>query len=143
MIEVTEDDYAFTIDEDRRQAHLIHRGTLDGAHLVGGFRHMISRPEFRSDFITIIDYTRVARNDITAADLRNVAEQISDMDNRPIVATVVSGEDLGRYMLAKFYCTIAELTSREPIQRRAFRSVEEASEWLLAAAGQAEGSRSR
>jgi hypothetical protein len=84
---------------------------------------------FDPAYDTIVDYSRVTRVDLDTADLVELNREMPRRDRRTGNVAIVAGLNTGGYLLARFFCTIANLSKER--KHQVFQSTAEAEFWLL------------
>jgi len=118
---------AIHIDSAERIAWVDLAGVARRAEIVDALDHLQTHPDYRPGMDTIYDCRRADFSQVTASDLRDLAEYLAPRVAGPARRAIVVDRDV-EYGVARMWMVYAE---RAPQERRVFRRLEEARRWLL------------
>lgn len=130
MIKVEQNSYSIAIDPAGERAWIRFRGVVGFETTLDGLREILEHEAFTPSMRVMVDFAEVPRIDLDASHLRSLSNEMKKLEKRPAVATLVTGEDTGRYLLGKLYCSLAVVFSGRTIHRKCFRSADAAVQWM-------------
>ncbi len=126
-------DVRYFIDHDKRIIYAERYGALTKEGVYAEW-HAIQQIEgFDPSYETIVDYSHVPRVDLNSSDLIELNREMPKHDPRSGNVAIVSGLKHGRYLLARFFCTIANMASNR--KHQVFNTLAEAEVWLYSLRG--------
>lgn len=129
-IKISTDRYMVEIDPAKEKIVVRFLGILDLDAGLRGMRAAFDHDACNPEFPALVDYRDVVRIDLTAQDLAAIGREARTLKHRCTYGALVMGDNLGRYMMAKLFCTLTTTFSDRIIHRRAFRRLENAQAWL-------------
>jgi len=116
---------SYKIDKKNRWVHTVHWGVLSHADIVSIVDRGLKDPDFDPTFGEIADFTEVTQVDVSAEDIRELAQKniFSPHSRRAIVVP----NDL-IFGLARMYEILRDLQGETGI--RVFRTLDEALDWV-------------
>ncbi len=107
-----------------------HWDILNKENVIGANAALHAMDGFDPTYDTLVDFRGISKVDLNVHDLTEVLEAIKNTDKRTGLAALVVGNNLGRFALAKFFCSLSARFSRPKVRYKAFRTVDEAVAWL-------------
>jgi hypothetical protein len=120
---------SYKIDKDRRLVMSTGSGVFKKDEVLSHQGELLADPDFNPNYSQLVDFTRVTKFDLSAADVRILAERdvfAPDARRAFIVPTELA------FGLARMYGVHREDAGEKGI--RIFRNKEEALDWVLAKA---------
>lgn len=122
-------DVSFFIDHDKRILYVERRDNLNKESIYAEWHAMQQLEGFDPGYETIVDYSLVPRVDLNVSDLMQINRDIPVFDSRTGNVAIVTGLTYGRYLLARFFCTAANLTHER--KHQVFQTKAEAEAWII------------
>jgi hypothetical protein len=122
-------DVRYFIDHDKRILYAERHDNITKEGVYAEWKAIQQLDGFDPSYETIVDYSFVPCVDLDAHDLMELKKNMSDYDVRTNHVAIVTGELEGRYMLAKFFCTISNLIYQR--KNKVFKTKAEAELWLF------------
>lgn len=123
-------DVRYAIDHDRRILYAERHDDLTKEGIYAEWQAMRLLDGFDPAYDTIVDYSRVPVVDLDAAEIMEINKAIPDLDPRTGHVAIVSGLQYGRYLLARFFCTVSSSIANR--KHQVFNSRAEAEVWISA-----------
>lgn len=126
-------DVNFLIDHNNRILYMERHDNLTKDGVYAEWQAMQRLDGFDPSYETIVDYSHVPCVDLDAADIIKLNSEMPKHDPRTGNIALVSGLSEGRYLLARFFCKIANaITGRK---HQVFNTRAEAEIWLMSIRG--------
>ena len=84
---------------------------------------------FNPSYETIVDYSFVPRVDIDISDIMELNREMPNHDPRTNHVAIVAGSLSGRFILAKYACTLINFISHR--KHQVFKTKSDAESWLI------------
>lgn len=121
-------DVRYCIDHDKRIINAERHDDLTKSGVYAEWKAIQQLDGFDPAYDTIVDYSYVPCVDLDASDIMELSREITTHDPRTGNVAIISGLKHGRYLLARFFCKIANLiVSRK---HQVFQTRIEAELWL-------------
>ena len=105
-------------------------GPLTKENVIESHRVLHAAIGFDPSYDTIVDYQLISKIEVGVQDLKDIIEAVKDIEKRTGRGAFVIGSNFGRFALAKLFCDLAENLSTTQIFWKAFKTMEEAEDWL-------------
>lgn len=128
MTDLNLGDVDYFIDHDKRIIYADRRDNLTKESIYAEWRAMSQLEGFDPSYDTLVDYSLVPRVDLDVPDIMQIKKDIPEYDPRTGNVAIVSGLTHGRYLLARFFCSAANLIPGR--KHQVFQTREEAEIWL-------------
>lgn len=129
-IEIEGPGYEVRIDPTRAKIRITFNGVMNYetglAALRSAFNHDTCQPQFGA----LGDLRLVTQVDLSAQDVIALGKEAPKLAVRPRYGALVTGGDLGRFLMAKLFCGLTSFLGEDGLSRRAFHTLEEAEAWL-------------
>ena len=122
-------DVKFFIDHDKRILYAERFDNITKEGIYAEWHALQLLEGFDPSYETIVDYSFVPRVDIDVSDIMELNREMSNHDPRTNNVAIVTGILKGRFMLAKYACTLINLVSRR--KHQVFATKAEAEVWLF------------
>ena len=122
-------DIKYFIDHDKRILFAERHDNLNKERVYAEWAAIQELDGFDATYDTIADYSCVPRVDLNVSDIMELNKETSNYDIRTSNVAIVAGLLEGRHMLARFFCTMANLISTRKYQ--VFHTKSEAELWLF------------
>lgn len=122
-------DVRYRIDHDNRILYAERRDILTKEGIYAEWSAMQNLNGFDPSYETIVDYSFVPRVDLDVSDLMELNREMPNHDPRTGNIAIVSGLKHGRYLLGRYFCTIANLIINR--KHQIFQTMTEAEIWLF------------
>ena len=129
MSEYNLGDVRYFINHDKRILIAERHDNLTKEGVYAEWHAMQQLEGFDPSYETIVDYSFVPRIDLDVSDIIQINSDISKYDPRTGNVAIVAGLTLGRHMLARFFCTIANVVPSR--KHQVFNTRAEAEVWLV------------
>ena len=117
------------IDHGNRIMYMERHDNLTKDGIYAEWEAMQQFEGFNASYETIVDYSFVPCVDINVTEIIKLNKEISKYDVRTNNVAIVAGLQEGRHMLARFFCTIANVISSRKYQ--VFHNKSEAELWIF------------
>ena len=124
-------DVRYSIDHDKHLLFAERHDDLTKEGVYAEWHAMQQLDGFDPSYETIVDYSAVPCVDLDASDLMELNREMPSHDPRTGNIAIVSGFKNGRYLLARFFCKIANLIGSR--KHQVFNTRAEAEIWLSSA----------
>ena len=121
-------DVRYLIDHDKHILYAERHDVLTKDGVYAEWYAMQQLEGFDPSYETIVDYSHVPRVDLNSSDLIELNKEMPEHDPRTGNIAIVSGLKRGRYLLARFFCTIANMVGSR--KHQVFNTQAEAEVWL-------------
>ena len=122
-------DFKYFIDHDKRILYMERHDDLTKKAVYAEWSSMKKLDGFDPSYDSVVDYSFVTCVDVDASDIIELNREMPKHDFRTGNIAFVSGLKQGRYMLARFFCHIANL--RGSRKHQVFNTKSEAEFWLF------------
>ena len=129
MSEYNLGDVKFYIDHDKRTLYAERRDIITKEGVYAEWNAIQQLDGFDPSYETIVDYSLVPRVDLDASEIMELNKEMSNYDVRTGNVAIVTGLTHGRYLLARFFCRIANITGGR--KHQVFNTKSEAELWLF------------
>lgn len=121
-------DVRYFIDHDNRILYMGRYDDLTKKGIYAEWETMQQLDGFDASYDSVVDYSFVPCIDITSAEIIKLNSEMSNYDVRTGNIALISGLKQGRFLLAQFFCKIANLIGSR--KHQVFHSKAEAELWL-------------
>lgn len=122
-------DFKYFIDHDNRILYMERHDDLTKKGVYAEWSSMQELDGFDPSYDSIVDYSLVTCVDVDVSDIMELNREMPKHDIRTGNIAFVSGLRQGRYMLARFFCRIANLIGDR--KHQVFNTRAEAELWLF------------
>ena len=129
MNEYTLGDVRYFIDHEKRILYASRHDTITKEGIFAEWKAVQDLDGFDPSYETIVDYSYVPRVELDVSDVMELNRKMPDYDVRTSHVAIVSGLESGRFMFAKYACTLVNLVSRR--KHQVFNTKAEAEVWLF------------
>jgi len=119
----------YFIDHDNRILYMERHDDLTKKGVYAEWRSMQEIDGFDPSYDSVVDYSFVTCVDVDASDIMELNREMPKHDHRTGNIALVSGLTQGRYMLARFFCRIANLIGSR--KHMVFNTKAEAGLWIF------------
>jgi len=129
MSEYNLGDVRYFIDHDKRILYAERHDNLSKEGIYAEWNAMQQLDGFDPSYETIVDYSFVPRIDLDVPDLIEINREMPNHDPRTNNVAIVSGLLKGRFIFARYACTLLNLVSQR--KHQVFNTKSEAELWIL------------
>ena len=122
-------DFRYSIDHDNRILYMERHDDLTKKGVYAEWSSMQELDSFDPSYDSVVDYSFVTCVDVDVSDIIELNREMPKHDVRTGNIALVSGLREGRYMLAQFFCRIANLMGSR--KHMVFNTNVEAESWLF------------
>ena len=122
-------DVRYFLDHEQCILYAERRDDITKRGIYAEWKAMQELDGFDPSYDTIVDYSLVPSVELNAEEIRELNRDMPVLDPRTGNIAIVTGLEFGRYLLARFFCKIANLALKR--KHQVFNSKVEAEVWLL------------
>ena len=122
-------DFRYFIDHDNRILYMERHDNLTKKAVYAEWSSMQELDCFDPSYESVVDYSFVTCVDVDASDIIELNREMPKHDIRTGNIAIVTGITQGRFMLARFFCRIANLIGSR--KHMVFNTKAEAELWLF------------
>lgn len=129
MTDSIPENMTFSIDHENSRITYIKTGEINKENSILSGRLINELEGFDPTYTTLVDLRKITVVNLNAADLSDIAKEISTFDRRTGKIALLIGDRTGRLVLAKLFAEVARILNT-PYTYNAFRKRQSAEAWL-------------
>lgn len=118
------------VDHEKRRILFTQWGPINKENIIQSYKVINGVDGFDPTYGTLADFLGITKVEVRFDEFRTIFKESKELEKRTGRAALLVGDDTGRYILAKLFCELSAKLSNTKIRFKAFRTVEDAEEWL-------------